>query len=161
MTFVSTTTPITGRLGDFLLLRVEPQMGSDQGRSCLFIDSDVFSLSSVYIGEGSGLPGPGGCGDAPDPMVFSPGTYTLIAGVHANAAFFDTALIPSPEREIRMTVNVDGVTQVQISGEALSRLLLGDVNCDGVVDAADALDILRDEGGLPVVAGEGCPVIGE
>ncbi len=38
--------------------------------------------------------------------------------------------------------------------------LIGDVNCDGVVDSVDALDILRWVAGLPVNLPAGCPAIG-
>ncbi len=50
--------------------------------------------------------------------------------------------------------------EVQIDGSALFGILVGDLNCDGLVDALDALAILRFTGDLPLDPPAGCPDIG-
>jgi hypothetical protein len=56
-------------------------------------------------------------------------------------------------------IGVDDVTATAIYTAAVGRLM-GDVDCDGDVDAVDALKILRFVVGLPVSQTEPCPDIG-
>jgi hypothetical protein len=49
----------------------------------------------------------------------------------------------------------------EVDVEGASAHPWGDIDCNGAVDAVDALKVLRYDAGLGVVPAEGCPTMGE
>lgn len=145
------STEISGQAGKVLLVFAGSE-GGPAGRLCAFVGtSDPFVLDPTVITE---FPADGDpCGDPTDGVVFPAGDYTFEAGIYTGGS-------QTPEVQVQMQVTVDGNVEVQIDGSALSAPLFGDVNCNGVVDALDALAILRFAGDLPQNPPAGCPEIG-
>jgi hypothetical protein len=52
-------------------------------------------------------------------------------------------------------------TQQDVEPAGFGLILWGDTDCDGDVDAVDALQILRDLAGLPPNQNDPCPEVGD
>ena len=87
----------------------------------------------------------------------------LIATLSSVAASVLTTVVISGSlfgAETASSASTPGEAAVAVNPGSVEGILQGDINCDGVVDAHDALGDLRFVGGLDVQQQEPCPDIG-
>lgn len=127
------SSPITGQSGNVLVATIHPPGGGEAlGRICHPLDDPIDSLPEMNFSEVPVDEDP--CGDPTPDALLPPGEYSVEAGV-----FEPGSMTPIRSLSARVT----GVGTPLIDGSALSAHVLGDTDCDGDVDAVDALNDLR------------------
>ncbi len=149
------STAITGQEGKTLVVSAVPAGGgAGLARICAAITSDPFTLPPTVMTDPPAEPNP--CGPPTPETVFVQGSYTITAGVYVGGS-------QTPDAETQMAAEITaGDISVDLDGAELSvePFPFGDVDCDGDVDAVDALKIMRHVAALPVSQNEPCPNIG-
>jgi hypothetical protein len=149
-TITVSSTAIHRQQGKVLVVVINDPGGAS-GRLCANIDSNAFVLAPAVLTQfpNGGSP----CGDQTSEAVFPEGSYQLTAGVYVGGS-------QTPEKQVQVTVDVSGDSQVELDGAALSGALFGDVDCNGRVTIGDAQKIARVVIGLTIIQALGCPEIG-
>jgi hypothetical protein len=113
-TITVTSSPITGQSGKILLILATAASGGPVARACVSIDSDRFSVPSTVMTDQPADDNP--CGSPTAETIFSPGAYTVSAGIYQPPA-------QQPEKESTQTAQVTAGAPLQIAldGAALSR----------------------------------------
>ncbi len=111
---VTSSSPISGQNSKILLVSAAPQSGGPPtAEACIQIKSDRFTVPATVMTDKKAADAAPCSGSAPK-TTFSEGTYTVSAGIYAPPA-------QTPDKEVKLTVQVKGDVTIQVDGAALSR----------------------------------------